>query len=134
MNMDASLAIASGALSTIGNQFAVISQNVANASTTDYATEVATQTNRTADGEAMGVITGATTRAVDDALQGELYQQNAVVAGLQATQTALAGIDTVPCRARWRPAATCPACSATCRMPSPRWRAIHRARRSSRRS
>ena len=95
MSLATSLSIASGALSTIENQFAVISQNVANASTTDYATEVATQTNRTADGEGMGVITGATTRAVNDALQGELYQQNAVVAGLQTTQTALAGIDAV---------------------------------------
>jgi flagellar hook-associated protein 1 FlgK len=95
MSLDASLSIASGALSNVSNQFAVISQNVANANTTGYATEVATETSRTADGEGMGVITGATTRAVDDALQGELYQQNGVVAGLQATQTALAGIDAV---------------------------------------
>jgi flagellar hook-associated protein 1 FlgK len=95
MSLDASLVIASGALSNVSNQFAVVSQNVANANTTGYATEVATQTNRTADGEGMGVITGATTLAVDDALQGELYQQNGVVAGLQARQTALAGIDAV---------------------------------------
>ncbi len=43
----------------------------------------------------MGVVTGPATRITDAALQADLLRQNATVAGLQTTQTALAAIDTV---------------------------------------
>ncbi len=43
----------------------------------------------------MGVLTEPATRSVDQALQGENLQQNATVAGLQTTQTALQSIDSL---------------------------------------
>jgi flagellar hook-associated protein 1 FlgK len=95
MGLDSALSIASGGLANINAQFALISQNVANAATPAYAVEVGTQRALTADGIGLGVQTGAPTRQIDLALQSAFMQQNATVAGLQTTQTALQAIDSV---------------------------------------
>jgi flagellar hook-associated protein 1 FlgK len=89
------LSIATGGLANINAQFALVSQNVANASTPGYAAEIGTQTNVVADGEGLGVHTGPAIRDVDTALQAEVFSQNATVAGLQTRQTALQAIDAV---------------------------------------
>lgn len=95
MSLDASLAIAGSGLANVNRQMAVVSQNVANASTPDYVREVSTQTSLVASGLGMGVRTGQVQRALDAALQTALFQQNGAVAGLQTRQAALAAIDSV---------------------------------------
>jgi flagellar hook-associated protein 1 len=89
------LSIATGGLANVNAQLALISQNVANASTPGYAEEIGTQTSVTADGKGLGVHTGPAIRDVDTALQAEVFSQNATVAGLQTRQTALQALDAV---------------------------------------
>nr|WP_294547009.1 flagellar hook-associated protein FlgK [uncultured Rhodopila sp.] len=95
MSLESALSIASGGLANINAQFALISQNVANAATPSYAVEVSTQTALTADGMPLGVRTGPATLQIDQTLQAASLQQNATVTGLQTTQTALQSIDAV---------------------------------------
>jgi flagellar hook-associated protein 1 FlgK len=95
MGLDSALSIASGGLSNINAQFALLSQNVANAATPGYAVEVGSQQSLTADGIGLGVQTGPATLQIDQALQASVMQQNATVAGLQTTQTSLQAIDSV---------------------------------------
>jgi flagellar hook-associated protein 1 FlgK len=45
MRLDGALSIATGGLANVNRQMAIVSQNVANASTPGYASEVATQTS-----------------------------------------------------------------------------------------
>ena len=89
------MSIATGGLANINSQLALVSQNVANASTPGYSAEIATQQDLVADGIEMGVRTGPATRDVDTALQAEVFSQNATVAGLQVRQNALQAIDAV---------------------------------------
>ena len=91
MTISAALSIATGGLANINSQLALVSQNVANASTPGYSAEIATQQSLAADGVGLGVRTGPATRDVDAALQAEVFSQNATVAGLQTRQNALAG-------------------------------------------
>ena len=95
MGLDAALSIASGGLANINAHFALISQNVANAATPGYATEIGNQQALTADGIGLGVRTNAATLQIDLALQASVVQQNATVTGLQTTQTSLQAIDSV---------------------------------------
>jgi flagellar hook-associated protein 1 FlgK len=95
MSLDSALSIARGGLANINAQFALISQNVANAATPSYAVEVGTQTALSADGIPLGVRTGPATLQIDQTLQAASLQQNAAVTGLQTTQTALQAIDAV---------------------------------------
>ena len=90
MSLDGVLSVAAGGIQNINRQMAVVSQNVANASTPGYAAEVSTQSSVTANGQGMGVHSGPAIRYVDVALQGEVFQQNATVSGLQTRQSALA--------------------------------------------
>jgi flagellar hook-associated protein 1 FlgK len=95
MGLDGALSIAAGGLANVNRQMAVVSQNVANVDTPGYAAEIATQTSITADGQGLGVRSGPAIRNLDTMLQGELFSQNATVAGLQTRQTALQAIDAV---------------------------------------
>jgi flagellar hook-associated protein 1 FlgK len=95
MSLDSSLSIATGGLANINAQFALISQNVANAATPGYAAEVGSQQSLTADGVGLGVQTGPATLQINQALQASVNQQNAVVSNAQTTQTALQAIDSV---------------------------------------
>ena len=95
MRLDGALSIAAGGLANVNRQMAIVSQNVANANTPGYAAEIATQTSVTADGQGLGVHSGPAIRNLDTMLQGELFSQNATVAGLQTRQTALQAIDAV---------------------------------------
>src|SRR6476469_3361209 len=95
MSLDSALSIATGGLANINAQFALISQNVANAATPGYALEVSNQQAVTADGVGMGVRTRPATLQIDHALQSSVAHQNALVSGGQTTQTALQAIDSV---------------------------------------
>jgi flagellar hook-associated protein 1 len=95
MSLDSALSIASGGLANINAQFALISQNVANAATPGYSVENGNQQSLTADGVGLGVQTGPATLQINQALQTSVLQQNAVVSNGQTTQTALQAIDGV---------------------------------------
>ena len=95
MSLAAALLISSSGLDNINRSIAVVSQNVANVSTPDYAREVAVQTSVTAGGMGMGVRSQPAARDVNLQVQGQAYQQNATVAGLQVRQQALQQIDNV---------------------------------------
>ena len=69
MSLNSALSIAAGGLANINAQFALISQNVANAATPGYAVETSNQQALTADGVGMGVLTGPATLQIDQALQ-----------------------------------------------------------------
>jgi len=95
MSLDGALQIATGGLANINRQIAVLSQNVSNVNTPDYAREVGTQTSATAGGQGLGVMTGAVQREINLQLQQQLFAQNATVSGLATQSTALAAIDPV---------------------------------------
>lgn len=95
MSLVGALSIANGSLANINRQFALVSQNVANANTPGYVAETATQQSVTADGIGLGVRSGPATRSIDTALQGQVLQQNAAVSDLQTQQSALGAIDAV---------------------------------------
>jgi flagellar hook-associated protein 1 FlgK len=95
MSLAAALSIATGGLANIDRQLALVSQNVANASTPGYAAEVGTQQALTQSGIGMGVRSGPATRMTDAALQAQTQQQAATVAELTTRQTALQAIDAV---------------------------------------
>ena len=95
MGLSSALAIASSGLGNIDAQFALLSENVANASTPGYAVEVSSQQNVTAEGIGLGVHVGPATLQIDQTLQASLTQQNSTVAGLQTTQASLQLIDNV---------------------------------------
>jgi flagellar hook-associated protein 1 FlgK len=93
MTIDGALQMTTASLANINSQMAVISQNVANVNTPGYSQEVSTQTSVTVSGQGMGVATGPAQRQLNFALQSQLIGQNATVAGLTTTSTALSGID-----------------------------------------
>jgi flagellar hook-associated protein 1 FlgK len=82
-------------LANVSAQLALVSHNVANASTPSYSVENFDPQSLTAGGVGMGVLTGPAVRTVNQALQGETLAQNSTVAGLQTTQAALQSIDAI---------------------------------------
>ena len=94
-SLSAALSVASGGLSAIDQGFAVISQNVANADTTGYATEQTTQSDIDADGQGLGVAVGPNQLVQDTPLQNQLNAQNATAGGAQVTDSALAALQPV---------------------------------------
>lgn len=93
MSLSSALSIASSGLADISAQLALVSHNVANASTPSYSVESIGSESLTASGVGMGVLSEPAARSVNQALQTATLQQNATVAGLQTTQTALQAID-----------------------------------------
>ncbi len=89
------MSVAVGGLANINHKLRIVSQNVANAATPDYAREVATDRSIAAGGQGMGVRRGPVQRVIDQQLQAGLFAQNAAVAGLEARQTQLQRIDAV---------------------------------------
>jgi len=95
MNLDGALRIATGGLANIDRQLALISQNVANADTPDYARQVGSQTSLTAEGMGLGVLSQAPVRKLDTFLQAELFARDGVVAGMTVMRGSLKAIDAV---------------------------------------
>ena len=92
MSLSTSLSIASSGLKAVQQQLAVSSQNVSNASTPGYLTEIANVASRNAGGGPSGVVVQPTTLALNNALQNSLYVENASVAGLGVTVNALSAV------------------------------------------
>ncbi len=95
MSLNTSLSIASSGLSAVQYELGVASQNVANAGTPGYLSEIANVASRDAGGQGSGVSIQLTTRAVNETLQNSLYTQNATVAGLAVTTNALSAVSSV---------------------------------------
>ena len=92
MTLDASLAIAGSGLANIGLGYSVISQNIANANTAGYASEIAVQTSADAGSLLLGVRTGAAILSTDPGVQAELQAANAGSSFWQAQSGALSAL------------------------------------------
>lgn len=92
MDLGNALSIATSGLE--GTQYAigVISQNVANASTTGYVAEQANFVASDTAGTGTGISIGLTTRNINSALQSSLYTQNAEVQSLTVISNSLSAI------------------------------------------
>lgn len=93
MSLDAALSIANGGLANINAQLALVSNNVANASTPDYSVETSSQQSLVAGSQPLGVQTEAATRAINLAMQQAAFQQDTVVSGLTTTTASLQQLD-----------------------------------------
>lgn len=93
MRLDAVLSGSASGLDSISRQLALVSQNVANASTPGYVRETVALSSLDAGGEGLGVRTGVATRTVDTALQGSVFAAGAEVEDGQTRQSALAAVD-----------------------------------------
>ncbi len=92
MQLAGALANASSGLTAIAQGFGAISQNIANASTTDYARDVSTTVDVTAGGQPLGTLAQPTTRVLDTAIQSQVLAQNATVSALSTSASALATV------------------------------------------
>lgn len=90
--LDSALSIAAGGLAAINQNFAVISNNIANANASGYATETASQRDLDVQGEGLGVAVGPTQLVQDAPLQTQLTLQNAQTGAAQVTDSALAAL------------------------------------------
>jgi flagellar hook-associated protein FlgK len=117
MSLSSALSIATGGLANINAEFALISQNVANAATPGYAAEVGTQQSLTADGVGLGVRTGPARLQIDQALLTSVTQQNAMSA--TATLPRRPFRQSTACLEHLAPAVTSAAFWASCRTASP---------------
>ncbi len=95
MSLGSVLSIASSGLNAIQGQIAVVSQNVANASSPGYTEEVAANTALVAGGQGAGVSLGAATRVTAPVLQASLYAQNASVSAQSVLNEAFSAIASV---------------------------------------
>ncbi len=93
MSLQSALSITGSGLAVVQREISVVSQNVANASTTGYVREVTVQTSLEAGSQPSGVVVGPTQRALDAPLQASVLGQNATVSGLQTRAAALSAID-----------------------------------------
>ena len=93
MSLFGALSAATSGLDSIAKQLAVVSQNVANASTPGYVRESAPAEDAGQSGVALGVRTGIAVRNLDVMLQKQLLASSADVAGQGVQSAALAGLD-----------------------------------------
>jgi flagellar hook-associated protein 1 len=89
------LGSAASGLDSISRQLALVSQNVANASTPNYVRQTLTVTSAAAGDQNFGVRTGPAIRNTDDVLHTELLQAVGSESGAQVRQAALERIDQV---------------------------------------
>ncbi len=95
MSLDSTLFIASSGLAAINRQLAVVSQNVANASTPGYVEELVPLTAAAAGGVSMGVRAGPAQIDVNAQLQAAAWQAQSGASAGSTTQAALSAIDQV---------------------------------------
>ena len=95
MGLDSALDIASFGLANISAGLSTVSQNVANASTPQYAVETATQQSLSSEGQGFGVASGVVVRATDRALQAQVSGQTAQTSSWQTTSSALSALQPV---------------------------------------
>jgi flagellar hook-associated protein 1 FlgK len=89
MSLQGALSIASGGLADINLGLTLISQNIANATTPQYAEETFSQQSLSAGGQPLGVSPGATIVASDAALQLQVNDSSAQSAASTTTSNAL---------------------------------------------
>jgi flagellar hook-associated protein 1 FlgK len=89
MSLQGALDIASGGLTNINLGLSLISQNIANASTPQYAEEVFAQQSLSAGGQELGVRSGTIVAASDPALQLQVNEAAAQGSAAQTTSNAL---------------------------------------------
>jgi len=95
MSLQDALDIASGGLANINLGLTLISQNVANAGTPQYATEISSQQSLSAGGQESGVQSLPPILATDPAVQAQLSSAVSGNAAAQTTSSALATIEPV---------------------------------------
>ncbi len=95
MSLGSAINISAQSLENISSGFALISQNVANASTNGYSREVAPYVSLDAGGQGIGAKLAPSALASNPALQMQLYRQNASASAAAATNTALAALQPV---------------------------------------
>jgi len=95
MSLQGAMSIASGGLANINLGLTLISQNVANASTPQYATEETSQESLSIGGQALGVQSLPAILATDPAVQAQLSSAVAQNSAAQTTSAALASIQPV---------------------------------------
>ncbi len=95
MGLDASLSIATSGLTALNRQFAVISQNISNANSTNYTNESAALQAISVGGLPMGVQSGPATLTVNEQVQQEVFAQGAAVSYASTTTSALSALDNV---------------------------------------
>ncbi len=95
MSIGSIVGIASTGLGSIARQLAIVSQNVANASTPGYSRQHVEISAEVAGGDGIGVRVGLTVRSVDVTLQAEGFSASAQASGRQVTSDALAALDAV---------------------------------------
>ena len=93
MGLDTTLGIANGGLSAISTALNLISQNIANASTPNYALETITTQSLDAGGDPIGVLAGNAQLASDPALQQQVSLASGQSAAASVTSQALSGIE-----------------------------------------
>ena len=89
------LGISAGGLADVALGLSVISQNVANASTPQYALETATQASLATAGQDFGVRSGVVVRTDDPGLEAQVAAQTSQSAASTVTSTALATLEPV---------------------------------------
>ena len=94
-SLSGALGIASGGLTNVSLGLAVISQNVTNASTPQYALESATQTSLSAGGQEYGVHSGLVVLATDPGLQSQVAAQTSALAADNVMSGALSALEPV---------------------------------------
>lgn len=95
MNIGSVVGISGSGLDSIGRQLAIVSQNVANASTPGYSRERLQISALAAGDSGIGVRVGLVVRTVDVGLQTEGFAAGAQASGRQVTSDALAALDAV---------------------------------------
>jgi len=95
MGTTLALSIASNEVRNINDQLALLSHNVANAGTPDYATETVTQSSLDVGGVGDGAVNNLVQRTINLQTQSSLFEQNGTASSLQTQQSALQQIDGV---------------------------------------
>ncbi len=95
MSLGSAINISAQSLENISAGFALISQNVANASTQGYSRELAPYVSLDAGGQGIGAKLAPSELATSAAMQTQLYGQNASASAATTTNTALAALQPV---------------------------------------
>ena len=93
MSLSAALSIAASEIGNINAQFALLGNNVANASSPDYAVETVAQQSVDGGGTGLGATLGTVGRTLDTSAQAAVFAENGSAAALQAQATGLQSID-----------------------------------------
>ncbi|GAB6853265.1 flagellar hook-associated protein FlgK [Asaia astilbis] len=95
MNLLSSISMATGTMKSIEAQYALLSNNVSNASTTGYVRETVATVAQVAGGIGVGSRLANTQLAVNQALQSTFYRQNATASSYDTLNSSLSALSAV---------------------------------------